>query len=183
MLLIVGTVRLPAENMEAARPFGHPQTPAARLQFDRTALGRSRIDDPDADHRLLHGHPVRAAAVRGGAREPRLSLVLLSWAGGRCARPLEMLFAHLKRIFRMDRLRLRGPDGGRDEFHLAATAQKPPQDGQADPHARHPSPRISGVEACPPGLNSHQRQSQRGVYQHNRVWSGRWSFGVPLEYH
>ena len=36
---------------------------------------------------------------------------------------VEMLFAHLKRILRLDRLRLRGPCGARDEFHLAATAQ------------------------------------------------------------
>ncbi len=36
---------------------------------------------------------------------------------------LEMLFAHLKRILGLNRLRLRGPSGARDEFHLAATAQ------------------------------------------------------------
>ena len=36
---------------------------------------------------------------------------------------VEMLFAHLKRILRLDRLRLRGPNGARDEFLLAATAQ------------------------------------------------------------
>jgi hypothetical protein len=36
---------------------------------------------------------------------------------------VEMLFAHLKRILRLDRLRLRGPYGARDEFLLAATAQ------------------------------------------------------------
>jgi len=34
-----------------------------------------------------------------------------------------MLFAHLKRILKMDRLRLRGIRGARDEFLLAATAQ------------------------------------------------------------
>ncbi len=34
-----------------------------------------------------------------------------------------MLFAHLKRIIRFDRLRLRGPCGARDEFLLAATAK------------------------------------------------------------
>ena len=33
-----------------------------------------------------------------------------------------MLFAHLKRILKLDRLRLRGPNGAHDEFHLAATA-------------------------------------------------------------
>jgi hypothetical protein len=34
-----------------------------------------------------------------------------------------MLFAHLKRILRLGRLRLRGPCGAKDEFLLAATAQ------------------------------------------------------------
>ena len=36
---------------------------------------------------------------------------------------VEMLFAHLKRILRMGRLRLRGPRGAQDEFTLAAIAQ------------------------------------------------------------
>jgi transposase len=36
---------------------------------------------------------------------------------------VEMLFAHLKRILRLDRLRLRGPSGAHDEFTLAATVQ------------------------------------------------------------
>jgi transposase len=36
---------------------------------------------------------------------------------------VEMLFAHLKRILKLDRLRLRGMSGARDEFLLAATAQ------------------------------------------------------------
>ena len=34
-----------------------------------------------------------------------------------------MLFAPLKRIPKLDRLRLRGPNGARDEFHLAAATQ------------------------------------------------------------
>ena len=34
-----------------------------------------------------------------------------------------MLIAHLKRILKLDRLRLRGPNGEKDEFHLAAAAQ------------------------------------------------------------
>ncbi len=34
-----------------------------------------------------------------------------------------MLFARLKRVLKLERLRLRGPNGARDEFHLAATAQ------------------------------------------------------------
>lgn len=42
----------------------------------------------------------------------------------RCDRKkVEMLFAHLKRILKLDRLRLRGLSGAQDEFLLAATAQ------------------------------------------------------------
>ena len=36
---------------------------------------------------------------------------------------VEMLFAHLKRIMKLDRLRLRGLSGAHDEFLLAAAAQ------------------------------------------------------------
>jgi hypothetical protein len=36
---------------------------------------------------------------------------------------VEVLFAHLKRILKLDRLRLRRPSGAHDEFLLAATAQ------------------------------------------------------------
>ena len=36
---------------------------------------------------------------------------------------IEMLFAHLKRILRLGRLRLRGPRGAQFEFMLAAIAQ------------------------------------------------------------
>lgn len=38
-------------------------------------------------------------------------------------RKVEMLFAHLKKIMGLTRLRLRGPNGAKDEFTLAATAQ------------------------------------------------------------
>ncbi|KVI96032.1 hypothetical protein AWS22_24270 [Enterobacter hormaechei subsp. steigerwaltii] len=37
--------------------------------------------------------------------------------------PVEMLFAHLKRIMKLDRLRLRGLTGATDEFTLAAMVQ------------------------------------------------------------
>ena len=36
---------------------------------------------------------------------------------------IEMRFAHLKRILKLGRLRLRGPQGAQDEFVLAAIAQ------------------------------------------------------------
>jgi Transposase DDE domain len=49
-----------------------------------------------------------------------------SWEGRtsrRLRKKIEMLFAHLKRILKLDRLRLPGPNGAHDEFILAATAQ------------------------------------------------------------
>jgi transposase len=44
-------------------------------------------------------------------------------ASSHARKKVEMLFAHLKRIIGLDRLRLRGPNGARDEFHLAAMVQ------------------------------------------------------------
>jgi hypothetical protein len=44
-------------------------------------------------------------------------------ASRRLRKKVEMLFAHLKCILKLDRLRLRGPTGAHDEFLLAATAQ------------------------------------------------------------
>lgn len=44
-------------------------------------------------------------------------------ASSRARKKVEMLFAHPKLILRLDRLRLRAPNGARDEFQLAATAQ------------------------------------------------------------
>jgi len=42
---------------------------------------------------------------------------------GRERKKVEMRFAHMKRIFRLDRLRLRGLSGAKDEVLLTATAQ------------------------------------------------------------
>jgi hypothetical protein len=44
-------------------------------------------------------------------------------AACRRRKKVEMPFAHLKRVLRLGRLRLRGPCGAKDEFLLAATAQ------------------------------------------------------------
>ena len=53
---------------------------------------------------------------------------------------IEMPFAHLKRILRLDRLRLRGPNGARDEFHLAAAAQNLRKLAKLIPLPMHPVP-------------------------------------------
>jgi transposase len=47
---------------------------------------------------------------------------------------VEMLFAHLKRILRLDRLRLRGPSGAQFEFTLAAIAQNLRRLAKLAPH-------------------------------------------------
>jgi hypothetical protein len=53
---------------------------------------------------------------------------------------VEMLFAHLKRILKLDRLRLRGPNGAKDEFILAATAQNLRKMANIIPTTRQPVP-------------------------------------------
>lgn len=64
-------------------------------------------------------------SIHEGARDMArdLSLTDAYLTSRRERKKVEMLFAHLKRILKLDRLRLRGPNGARDEFHLAATAQ------------------------------------------------------------
>jgi len=64
-------------------------------------------------------------SIYEGARDMARHIAA-SWEGRtsrRLRKKIEMLFAHLKRILKLDRLRLRGPNGARDEFILAATAQ------------------------------------------------------------
>ncbi len=51
---------------------------------------------------------------------------------------VEMLFAHLKRILGLGRLRLRGPCGAKDEFLLAATAQNLRKLAKIFPAPQHP---------------------------------------------
>src|SRR5262249_6719422 len=68
--------------------------------------------------------PDRARCERGCSR--RCSALAKTEAFERSRRhrkSVEMLFAHLKRILRLGRLRLRGPCGAQDEFTLAAIAQ------------------------------------------------------------
>ena len=61
-------------------------------------------------------------SIYEGARDMARQIAR-SRRAARLRKKIEMLFAHLKRILKLDRLRLRGPNGARDEFILAATAQ------------------------------------------------------------
>jgi hypothetical protein len=89
---------------------------ASKRDCDRCAL-KARCCPKQASRRV----PRSIEGARDMARE-----IARSWEGRtsrRLRKKIEMLFAHLKRILKLDRLRLRGPNGARDEFTLAATAQ------------------------------------------------------------
>jgi hypothetical protein len=76
-------------------------------------------------HRARHlAHGFLRAAARGARDMARhIGQSDAGRASRRQRKKVEILFAHLKRILRLDRLRLRGPNGARDEFLLAATVQ------------------------------------------------------------
>jgi hypothetical protein len=79
---------------------------------------RQRCRPGDQGRKLLR-------SIHEGARDlaRNLSLTDAYLTSRRERKKVEMLFAHLKRILKLDRLRLRGPNGAKDEFLLAATAQ------------------------------------------------------------
>src|SRR3546814_1201265 len=79
---------------------------------------RERCRPGDAGRRFLR-------SIHEGARDLArdLSETDAYLTSRRERKKIEMLFAHLKRILKLDRLRLRGPNGAKDEFLLAATAQ------------------------------------------------------------
>lgn len=95
-----------------------------------TILYRSSRSDCEAcslKERCCPNTPVRkiARSVHEAARDVARNIAKTpayqqSWCD---RKKVEMLFAHLKRILKLDRLRLRGPSGTHDEFLLAATAQ------------------------------------------------------------
>ena len=88
-------------------------------QKDCSACALKQRCTPNQPTRKISRHLHEAA--RDAAR--RIATTDAYVAASRRRKKVEMLFAHLKRILRLDRLRLRGPNGARDEFLLAATAQ------------------------------------------------------------
>ncbi len=111
-------------------PGGKPLRTTGTVHDGRTILYRAAQHDcepcplkarccPNTPHRKIPRDVNERARDR--AREiARTEAYLVScWQ----RKKVEMLFAHLKRILRLGRLRLRGPTGARDEFLLAATAQ------------------------------------------------------------
>jgi transposase len=103
-----------------------------RPLVDRNGMVRYRASQLDCQGcslkpRCCPNTPARKIprSIHEGARDMARDIAKTeAYRTSRCQRKkVEMLFAHLKRILKLDRLRLRGPNGARDEFHLAATAQ------------------------------------------------------------
>ena len=105
-------------------------TTGTRVNDGATLLYRAGKTDCDACALKPRCCPKEAArkvprSIHEGARDIARAIAK-SWedrVSRRLRKKVEMLFAHLKRILKLDRLRLRGPTGARDEFLLAATAQ------------------------------------------------------------
>ena len=100
--------------------------------IDENGLMRYRASKLDCDacglkQRCTPNMPARKIlrSIHEGARDLARDLALTDayLTSRRERKKVEMLFAHLKRILKLDRLRLRGPNGAKDEFLLAATAQ------------------------------------------------------------
>lgn len=76
---------------------------------------------PNADARKItrEEHEVARQVARDIAKAKQFDVSM------KLRKKIKMLFAHLKRILGLGRLRLRGPCGASDEIQLAATAQNP----------------------------------------------------------
>ncbi len=109
------------------RPFAKPRIGVTK---DNTILYRASKSDCGAcplKPRCCPNAPARKVprSIHEAARDTARAIAKTEAyvVSRRERKKVEMLFAHLKRILRLDRLRLRGPCGARDEFLLAAIAQ------------------------------------------------------------
>jgi len=112
---------------------------ASKLDCDRCAL-KSRCCPKEPARKIprnIHEH----------ARDVARSLVgTEAFEQSRRERKrIEMRFAHLKRILRLGRLRLRGPRGAQDEFTLAAIAQNLRRFAKL---VTGPPPRVASAPGC-----------------------------------
>lgn len=109
------------------RSFSQPRTHIT--QADTVIYRASQLDCRDCilKDQCCPNTPMRkiARSIHEEAREVARRLMgTPQYQQSRCERKkVEVLFAHLKRVLKLERLRLRGPSGAHDEFLLAATAQ------------------------------------------------------------
>jgi hypothetical protein len=164
-------------------PGGSPLTTSGTLVNDgATLLYRASKVDCDGctlKQRCCPNEPARKLprSIHEGARDlARRFSEEDEWCVSRRERKkVEMLFAHLKRVLRLDRLRLRGPNGARDE--AAPSISFPPSSavGHPEGHVRFRERRHDrlmtemGAEPPWPGL----ADSGRSISGRNLRESGR----------
>ena len=107
------------------RDFATPRSGVDKDGFMRYRATKRDCDNCALKPRCCPGQPARKIprSIHEGTRDMArdLSFSDAYLTSRRERKKVEMLFAHLKRILKLDRLRLRGPNGAKDEFHLAAT--------------------------------------------------------------
>src|SRR5262244_210109 len=119
-----------SENNTYTCPAGKTLTTTGKIVNDEQLLYRATKRDCDIcpfKMRCCPKEPMRKIprSIYEGARDVARTLARTkAFEQSRHERKrVEMLFAHLKRILKLGRLRLRGPLGAQDEFTLAAIAQ------------------------------------------------------------
>ena len=160
-----------------------PSAPAARcspatgtlVNDGATLLYRASKHDCDAcalKPRCCPKAPARKVprSIHEGARDMARDIAKTEegLTSRRQRKKIEMLFAHLKRILRLDRLRLRGPNGARDEFHLAATAQNLRKLAKLIPMPLPSQREAVGLRPIVDTPPPHARRSPRRLLQRNR---------------
>ena len=178
---IVKPTGTPGYCLASEEPPVPPGAPISE-RFFPPAISAAGSDPTVASEPARWSDNAPALHPRGRPRHGRDPATTAAYVNSRRERKkVEMLFAHLKRILRLDRLRLRGPNGARDEFLLAATARNlrklaklTPPGPQAVPacgDARPPSPRSSPPTAHATGLSSRllQRNRSRSAASSSRV--------------
>lgn len=132
------------ELKRSHRNFATPRSGVDQDGFIRYRASKHDCDGCSLKPRCCPGQPARKVprSIHEGARDMARDLALTdAYATSRRERKkIEMLFAHLKRILKLDRLRLRGPNGAKDEFLLAATAQNLRKLAKLIPAAPQPAP-------------------------------------------
>ena len=109
------------------RPFKNPRTHLTKM--DTIVYRSSQLDCAKCPmkNQCCPNTPIRkiARSIHEEARDVARAIATTdAYAQSRKDRKkVEMLFAHLKRILKLDKLRLRGFSGAQDEFLLAATVQ------------------------------------------------------------
>jgi hypothetical protein len=118
-----GSKRLRPRN----RNFTVPRSNVDQDGFIRYRARQQDCSDCALRQRCTPNMPARKImrSIHEGARDRARDVATTDayLTSRRQRKKVEMLFAHLKRILKLDRLRLRGPNGAKDEFLLAATAQ------------------------------------------------------------